>query len=143
VLILALSLFAQTGRDIDPPNSIPKEGSAEAKKSGCDISKNPYCEEIENLTVQINNALKPGDEGYSEYTLPALYAGRGQLFLKSRNYKNALSDFNKALDGSTYRNVKAHIGRGGIYLMQGKLDEALKDFQAGRGSGRASARAYL
>lgn len=144
LLILAASLFAQSGRDTDQPNSIPKEETIEVKKSGCDISRNPYCEEIEDLTAQINNTLKPGAEGYSQYTLPGLYADRGQLFLKSRNYKNALIDFNSALDDRNRgRSSKAFIGRGDIYLMQGKLDAALKDYSAGTGSGRASARAFL
>jgi tetratricopeptide (TPR) repeat protein len=143
LLILAASLFAQTGGDTDQPNSIPREELAEAKKSGCDISNNPYCEEIGNLTDQINNALKPGDKGYSRYTLLDLYADRGQLYFKSGNFKSALSDFNKGLSDQLRGSSKAYIGRGDIYLMQGKLDDALKDYVAGTGSGRGSARAYL
>ena len=138
LLILASSLFAQTGRDIDPPNSVPQEGPVEAKKIFCDLARNPYCEEIAKLIVQINSTLKPGDEDYSEYTLPALYADRGQLYFKSRDYKNALNDFNRALNDQNRGSSKARIGRGDIYLMQGKLDDALKDYHGTRGS-----RAYL
>jgi tetratricopeptide (TPR) repeat protein len=114
------------------------ESDHEAKSKPCDLSKNPYCEEIRKATERINE--RTADYKKFEGSFPGFdplaypYADRGELYFKAGNYKEALSDFNRAIDGNSRAPATARLRRGEIFLKQGRLNDALEDFKRSSGA---------
>jgi tetratricopeptide (TPR) repeat protein len=57
---------------------------------------------------------------------PALYVGRGQVYLKQKKYAPALKDFSKAIEIDP-QNVQAYVGRGASQIERENHKEALVD----------------
>lgn len=141
-IFLAVNLSAQSVRNIDEERAAALKKEDEERKRKCESSKNPYCEEIKKITKSITYDSRPEARYYSHHILPGRYASRGDLYLKGKDYKRALSDFNRALADNN-RLPLANMGRGDIYLMQGRLNDALEDYQKAASSNIGSARAHL
>ena len=62
------------------------------------------------------------------------YAARGGLYFKAENYKEALSDFNRAIGDNSRAPGVSRLRRGEIFLKQGRLNDALEDFKRSSGA---------
>lgn len=133
IALLVLSCFPQAKH----PSDTTAESNDEAKITPCDLGKNPYCEEIRKATKRINEmtAYLKSDGPFPEFDpLAYPYAARGELYFKAGNYKEALSDFNRAIGDNSRAPAIARLRRGEIFLKQGKLDDALEEFKRSSGA---------
>ena len=136
LIMMALFVTGLAGQTpVDPPKQVTEKPDRK-KNVSCNSEKEPNCDEIKKLTVEIARDTKALNEIQVEneklrrseaFWLGFHYRKRGDLYNGSKDYTRALRDYDKAIeygvsDGMTF------MDRADIYVMQGKYEDALKDY---------------